>query len=142
MTSRKPHREKRRREDVKRGPLSDLEREEIDRLAAAMEHPTPGKIALRLNRLKSCVNWYMLTRGLLDRPRLYPRLDPYVINGRTIYPYRPEHDQRIEHLRRTNLRPREIAAIVSAEFGIPRNQHSVRVRLAVLASYSDDAEAA
>lgn len=118
---------------VLRGRMSDADRAEIERLASTMLKPTPGKIARKINRHVATVNWYMLTHGLIERkigraPRSYTR------SGRTIHPYQPEHDARIEQLRADGKTHREIAEIITAEFDIKRTAHSVQVRMVQLAA--------
>jgi hypothetical protein len=113
--------------------MSADEKAEIERLAAAMKKPTAGKIAAKINRHPATVHWYMLTRGLVTRkPGRASR--PYVRNGKTIYPYLPEHDARIESLRAGGNVFREIAEIVTEEFGIERDAHSVQVRIVQLSA--------
>lgn len=115
----------------KRGPMTDFERAEIERLASEMKKPTPGKIAEKLNRLPSTVNWYMLSHSLIERKvGRAPR--PYVRNGKTIYPYAEEHDAMIESLRAQGKVFREIGEALTAKFGIERDSHSVQVRLVQL----------
>ncbi|WP_375782857.1 hypothetical protein ACE10Z_23370 [Bradyrhizobium sp. Pha-3] len=109
------------------------EKLEIERLAQTMAKPTPGKIAAKLNRHPATVNWYMLRHGLVTRkPRRAPR--PYVRDGKTVHPYSPEHDARIEALRAEGLVFREIGEIVTREFGIERDAHSVQVRITQLSA--------
>lgn len=119
---------------VKRGRLTDSERAEIERLASEMKKPTPGKIALRLNRHVATVNWYMLIRGLIERPVTYVTTQPYVRDGRTIFPFDRAEDVRVVALRREGKSPREIADIVNAEFARDRTAHGIGVRLVRLAA--------
>lgn len=103
--------------NIKRGRMTDRDKAEIIRLAETISKPTPGKIAAKINRHPATVNWFMLTRGLIERkagraPRAYQR------NGQTIYPYAVEHDARLEALRVERKPFREIAEILTAEFGI------------------------
>jgi IS30 family transposase len=106
--------------NIKRGRLSDQERGEIERLAATLNNPTPAKVARILNRHAGTVAWFMITRGLVERPVRYGRT-PYVRrDGRAVRPYLQQHDQRIVELRRENLKPRAIAEVLSKEFGVPR----------------------
>ncbi len=117
----------------KRGKLSIEEKSEIERLHAEMKDPKPGKIAERLNRLPSTINWYMLTHGMIERP---PRrvLTPCIRNGKTIHPYTREEDVFIERLRAQGKMFREIGNLTTKKFGIARDQMSVRGRLIRLAA--------
>lgn len=120
-----------------RGRMSESDKAEIERLATTMKKPTPGKIARSINRHPATVNWYMLTRGLIERvPGRAAR--PYQRNGVTVHPYSTAHDAFIEGRRSEGKSFREIAALVTAEFGISRNLHSVQVRLVQLAAAPDD----
>lgn len=117
----------------KRGKMCAEDKAEIERLAATMKKPTPGKIAAMVDRHPATVNWYMLTRGLITRkPGRAPHA--YVRNGKTIHPYTDEHDARIEALRVEGKVYREIGEIVTREFGIERNAHSVQVRIVQLSA--------
>lgn len=111
---------------------------EIERLAATLRDPSPGKIAVRLQRHPSTVAWYMITRGLIDRTVKYGR-PAYRRGGVVVQPYTPEHDRRLLELRVEGRVYREIAEIITREFGIPRNVHSVQVRNTMLAAYEDAA---
>jgi hypothetical protein len=51
------------------------------------------------------------------------------------HPYTAEQDRRLIELRRGGLVFREIAAMLTREFGVPRNCHSVQVRCLMLAAY-------
>jgi hypothetical protein len=122
--------------NVKRGRMTAKEKAEIERLASVMKKPTPGRIAAKLNRHPATVNWFMLSRGLIERkagraPRAYSRA------GNTVYPYSTEHDARIEALRVEGKSFREIGEIITREFGIRRSGHSVQVRLVQLTASPD-----
>jgi IS30 family transposase len=114
--------------DIKRGRMTADDKAAIERLAETMDKPTAGKIARKINRHPATVNWFMLTRGLIERkarraPHEYQRA------GKTIYPYAVEHDEFIE-ARRSEGKPfREIGELVTAKFGIERSGHSVQVRI-------------
>ena len=85
----------------------------------------------------------MITRGLIDGAISYGR--PRSMRaGRPVNPYTPDQDRRLVELRRDGDGFQEIAARLTAEFGVPRNEHSVRVRAIMLAAYDGgpDAEAA
>ncbi|WP_420133980.1 hypothetical protein [Rhodopseudomonas sp.] len=123
--------------DIKRGRMTTADKAEIERLAAKMAKPTPGKIAAKINRHPATVNWFMLTPGLIEQkvgraPRVYER------NGKKIYPYAPEHDALLERLRCEGKSHREIAEVVTAKFGIHRTGHSVQVRIIQLSASLED----
>jgi hypothetical protein len=127
--------------DIIRGRMTDADRAEIERLAASMTNPTPGKIARKIKRHVATVNWYMLTHGLIERkPGRAPR--SYTRNGFTIHPYSPEHDARLEELRTSGKVWREVAETLTREFGIKRTAHSVQVRMIQLAAVPDQTEMA
>lgn len=122
--------------NVRRGRMTDQDKLDIERLAGSMQKPTPGKIARSINRHPATVNWFMLTRGLIERvPRRAP--GQYQRGGKTIYPYTEEHDARIEELRTAGKVFREIGEIITGEFGIVRSAHSVQVRLVQLTAAPD-----
>lgn len=122
---------------VKRGRISPEEKIEIERVIGSMKKPTAGKVARRVNRHPATINWYMLTKGHIERePGRAP--GPYVRAGKIIYPYAPEHDAFIQELRRAGLSKKIIAARLTAEFGIARSHHSVDVRLVQLAAAPQD----
>lgn len=119
--------------NIIRGKMTDADRAEIERLAATMAKPTPGKIARRINRHVATVNSYMFNHGLINR-KVGRATRAYQRNGKTVHPYAEAHDAFIEALRCQGKKFREIAELVTAEFGIPRNVHSVRIRLIQLAA--------
>lgn len=119
--------------DIRRGRMTAEDKAEIERLAETMEKPTAGKIAAKINRHPATVNWYMLTRGLIERtPRRAPHT--YTRNGKTVHPYTVEHDEFIGRLRAESKPFREIGELVSAKFGIERTGHSVQVRIIQLSA--------
>lgn len=122
---------------TKTGRMSEEERRQIEGLAASMKNPTPSKIARRLNRHPATVTWYMLRNGLIERSPGHAS-KPYMRNGAMVYPYAPEHDRRLIELRtdkpgRSRLTYREIGEILTREFSIKRDAHSVQVRMTQLA---------
>lgn len=119
--------------DRTRGRMTDADKAEIECLAAKMKKPTAGKIAAAINRHPATVRWYMLTRGLITRKPAHASR-PYVRNGKTIHPYSPEQDARIETLRAEGKVFREIGEIITSEFGIERDAHSVQVRIVQLSA--------
>lgn len=121
--------------------LSADDRLEIERLASSMKRPTPGKISAKLGANVSTVAWFMIRNGLVQRTVTYGGPDSYVQAGRLVHRYKREHDERLCQLRREGKNPREIAAAITAEFGIQRSTHSVHVRLTMLAAYEGGPEA-
>lgn len=128
------------RHEVKSGGLSDEDKVTIERLASSLKKPAPGPIARRISKHPNTVWWYMVTRGLIQREIKYDQRQTYVRNGRTVYRYTREQDARIVELRRQGKSRREIAEIVSVEFGIHRDKHSIEVRLTMLGAYSGGPE--
>lgn len=124
---------------LKRGPMNDAERSDIDRLAETLKSPTPAIVARRINRHPSTVFWYMLNRGYLSRDLSY-KMKPYVRYGKTVYPYEPKEDARILSLRTEGQSTRFIADTLTGEFGRPRSTHSIEVRLKFLATYENAEE--
>jgi hypothetical protein len=121
---------------IKRGRMTAEEKAEIERLAGALKKPTPGIIAHRLNRHPATIAWFMICQGLIERTVRYgSRRVGTRANGTKINPYTPEQDKRLIELRRQGLVFREIAEIMTREFGVPRNMHSVQVRCIMLAAY-------
>lgn len=119
--------------NVIRGRMSAEEKQRIEDLAARMRKPNPRLIAARINRHPATVNWYMLTHGLIDRkPGRAPK--PYSRGGKMIYPYSECEDARIEQLRQQGRVYREIGEILTREFGVERDAHSVQVRAMQLAA--------
>lgn len=125
---------------IKRGPMTDAERAEIDRLAQTLKNPKPGEVARRLNRHVATVCWYMMNKGYLRRRLIYSNTPPYKRRGRTVYRYTEPEDRRIIALRIEGMDARQIAEIVSSEFGRPRTGHSIDVRLKILAAYENSPE--
>lgn len=119
------------------GRMSDAERAEIEHLCATLENPSPPIIARKLGRNVGTINWYMLTHGLVERKLEYRNAAPYKRKGKTVYPYAPEHDGRIQALRIDGKNARMIAEIVTKEFGIERTTHGVHVRLTMLGAYAE-----
>lgn len=126
--------------NVKRGRMNQAERDEIDRVIANMKNPTPGKVAVRVNRHPATINWYMLSHGMLSRKKLQ-RCRAYIRNGVRVEPYLDDHDARMLQLRESGMSMTKIAARLTEEFHIPRTYGSVKVRLTILASLEDEAAA-
>lgn len=125
--------------NIRRGRMTPEDKIEIERLAGTMTKPTAGKIAAKINRHPATVNWFMLTRGLIEREPGRAKA-PYMRGGKMIYPYTEEHDRRIEQLRIEQKSFGEIAEILSREFPVDRagaTAHSVQVRLVQLTAAPD-----
>lgn len=117
--------------------MSKDEHELIEKLVVQMKNPTAGKIARRLQRHPATVNWYMLRNGLIERKPGHA-LAPYMRNGAMVYPYTTEQDKRLIELRtdkpgEKRKTYREIGEILTREFGVERDAHSVQVRMTQLA---------
>ncbi|MBN8987443.1 MAG: hypothetical protein J0H42_04305 [Rhizobiales bacterium] len=125
--------------DNRRG-LSDADRAEIERLCEAMAKPTPGKISNKIGRDVGTVAWFMITQGLIERKIQYGGPTSYVQGGKVVFRYTEEHDRKIVAMRRDGKSVREIAAVVTREFGIARTPHSIDVRLKMLAAYDGGPE--
>jgi IS30 family transposase len=128
-------------EGIKRGRMSPDEKAEIERLALALKKPTPSVIARRINRHPATVAWFMITRGLIERKVRYaPAKVGRRPDGTAINRYTSEQDGRLVALRREGKSHRQIAEIVTQEFGVPRNLHSVQVRIIMLAAFEGGPE--
>lgn len=127
--------------NIRRGRMTDEDKAKIVDLAETMKNPTPGKIARAINRHPATVCWFMLTRGLIERPARHAPA-PYQRNGQMIYPYSAKQDARLEELRVEGKVFREIAETLTKEFGIERTAHSVQVRLVQLTAAPDGEAAA
>jgi hypothetical protein len=123
--------------NITRGRMTDADKAEIERLAGAMAKPTPGKIAAKINRHPSTVNWFMLTRGLTER-QPGRAASVYTRNGVTVHPYAKEHDDLLVMGRLQGKTYGEIGDLVTSAFGIVRSAHSVQVRLVQLAAAPDE----
>lgn len=125
--------------DTRKG-LTDADRAEIERPCSTMTKPTPGKISNKIGRDVGTVAWFMITHGLIERKIQYGGPTSYVQGGKVVFRYTEEHDRKIVAMRRHGKNVREIAATVTAEFGIARTPHSIDVRLKMLAAYDGGPE--
>lgn len=128
---------------IKRGRMSAAERGEILRLAETLRRPTPSVIARRLNRHPATVAWFMIRQGIIERTLKYCSQgggQKRCAGGVVRNPYMPDHDRRLIELRLQGKVYREIAAALTAEFGVPRNMHSVQVRHVMLSAYEGGPE--
>jgi hypothetical protein len=122
--------------NIKRGRLTAGEKAAIERLAGTLKKPTPGVIACRLARHPATVAFDTIRHGLIARAVRYGNRPVATrANGTKANPYTAEQDRRLIELRRGGLVFREIAAMLTREFGVPRNCHSVQVRCLMLAAY-------
>ena len=128
--------------EIIRGRLTAEEKAEIERLATTLAKPTPGRIALRLRRHVGTITWYMIRHGLIERRIEYPgRVRRHRQNGVVVRSFTPEEDRRLIELRLDGLVYREIAEVLTREFGEPRKMHSVQVRHIMLSAYEGGPEA-
>jgi IS30 family transposase len=114
--------------------MSDAEKAQIEHLSLTMAKPTPAKIAHRLNRHPATVNWHMISHGLVERPVRYGKKSFRRRDGIEVNSYTPPQDKRLMELRTRGTSFPVIAATLTAEFGIQRNEHSVRIRCIMLAA--------
>jgi glycerophosphoryl diester phosphodiesterase len=129
--------------DIRRGRLTDAEKARIDEIAGASKDPKPAFVARRLNRHPATVKWYMLTHGLYSKPPRRLRILKRVrADGVELHSWTQRQDDRLIDLRVEGRGYPECARILTAEFGIPRNPHSCRVRDVMLAAADDEEIAA
>lgn len=119
---------------IRRGRLSADEMDRIDELSG--RGLGAGQIALRLNRHPGTVNYAMHRLG---RRKLTRRSTTYVRNGVLVKSFSAEEDALIEALSASGMKNADIAAQVSAQFGHPRTEHTINVRLVMLASAAEAA---
>jgi hypothetical protein len=111
--------------------LTQGDKAEIHRLSETMKKPTASKVARKLGLGRGSVSWYMMTHGLLEVPLRGCTRPNHCL---------PAHDARIQQLRVEGLNNSAIGRVITKEFGIPRDGHSVRYRLARLAIVPDEAD--
>lgn len=117
---------------LRRGQLSDADKEQIRELASKGLGPT--KIAKQIGRHPSTVNWFTYVEGLRaptpspDYPKSYLR------NGRRVHRFTREEDEFIERHRADGLTVGEIARAASSRFGTERTGHAISLRLTMLAA--------
>lgn len=115
---------------VKRGRLSDDEIATIEAMGEAGQ--TPGRIARRLGRHPSTVNYRLVSAGL--RPaKPQPHREPHTRGGRVVRPFLPAEDAFIQERRIAGDSWPKIAAAVECRFGWSRPKHSIGARLMQLA---------
>lgn len=117
--------------------LSDDQKRRIAELFVKLKNPSPAAIARRVGRNPKTVRWHMLTHGMYSKaPRRGPGAHQRTRNGAIymIHPWEEAHDTFIQAQRASGLSCAKVAAAVTAQFGIERKGHSVRVRLVLLAA--------
>lgn len=130
---------------IARGRMSDAVKAEIERLNEAYPNWTANRIAghLKPPRHPATVAWFMITRGLINRKvRYQATLVRKRVNGKQ-HLFTEAQDRRLLELRREHTDRgafNTIAAIMTKEFGIKRNQHGVRIRVIMLSAYEHELE--
>jgi hypothetical protein len=122
---------------IRRGKVSDAEKAQI---AALAERFSPGRIAQKLNRHPSTVNWQMILMGIRS-PKPATNRRAYQRNGVTVQPFTADEDLYIETLRTAGHPTTVIAKACTARFGHRRSPHTIHMRLLMLAN-REDGEAA
>jgi IS30 family transposase len=114
------------------GRLTDEDRAEIERLAG--EGWSCGRIAQKLKRHPSTVQWYMYSAGL-KAPKPAPA-NPlsYMRNGRRVRHFSADEDVFIEALRVQDFSFEKIAELVNKRFGTERTHHTIQCRLIMLSA--------
>lgn len=119
---------------VQPGGLSDADRDQI--IALAGKGWNSGRVARRIGKHPSTVQWFMYTHGLRP-PRQANTTAPYTRqDGRVVRRFTHDEDDRMQALRRDGKTPTQIAALTS-EFGHPRSMHTVACRLVMLGGLED-----
>lgn len=120
-----------------RGRLTDQDRERIEELATS--GLKAGRIAQLIKKHPATVSGYMYKTGL-KAPGPAPLVAKvYVRNGITVRQFCAEEDAFIEALRIQDFHLKKIAELVSKRFGAQRTEHSIRVRLIMLAAREEAA---
>lgn len=114
------------------GRLTDGDRERIQELAE--RGLKAGRVAQLIKRHQSTVYWYMISNGLTTPREPAAKPSAYVRNGRTVRHYSADEDAFIQALRIQNFSCRQIAHAASTRFGTERSEHSIQVRLVMLAA--------
>ncbi len=127
MSQRVPH-------DIVRGRLSEAEKAQIVELAE--RNFTCGRIAQKLNRHPSTINFAMHWMGL---KKLTSRRPTYVRGGVEVRGFSEGEDDYIQACRIEGLTTPEIATLVAAHFGHKRSAATINVRLRMLASTEEAA---
>lgn len=118
--------------------LSDADRAAIEQLVA--QGFSSGRIAQRLNRHSSTVSWFLYSHGF-KAPGPTPEVGrTYQRNGQTIRRWSRTEEVAAIEMRKRGMSFRAIAAAISEQFHTHRNQHSVRIRLIMVATREEDGE--
>jgi IS30 family transposase len=112
--------------------LTEEDRNRIAELAA--KGWKCGRIAQVLERKASTVYWFMLKNGMVERNPDRRFRKSYVRNGVVCRPYSAEEDEFIQALRANGRSKREISDELMKQFNIRRSEHSIDVRLVLLAA--------
>jgi len=98
---------------------------------------TSGRIAQILGKRAATVAWAMYAAGL-KAPKPAPEVGKtYMRKGVTVRQYSAEEDAFIQAVRIQGYPLSKIAELASERFGTSRTQHSIRVRLTMLANRED-----
>jgi DNA-binding CsgD family transcriptional regulator len=112
-----------------RGRLTSEEREQINTLVD--EGLKSRRIASRLNRHPSTVNFYLATNGL--RKLAFQRRPVFYIRaGRKVYPFTTDEDAYIQALRVQDYTWQQIAIFSAKRFGHRRSAATIGTRLRML----------
>jgi hypothetical protein len=120
--------------------LSNAEKQRIEDLAQRRPGIKAGTVARILERDEGTIHWHMMNRGMLHKVLRYGRKEPYMRGNIKCWPWTRDEDLRALQLRVEGLRPGQIAPILNAEFGKTRSEHTVDVRLKMLAAYENSPE--
>ena len=124
------------------GFASSLTDDEMARITDLAE-PGPGRKRLSAYRIgqvigrpQAQVAWFMYRSGLHRRSTL-PVRAPYMHRGILVRPYGLEEDAFIEAMRADGATLSAIARAVELRFGWSRRDHSIHVRLVMLAGFAE-----
>lgn len=120
--------------DIVRGRLSEEEKAQIIHLAERKF--TCGRIAQKLNRHPSTINFAMHWMGL---KKLVGRRPDYTRGGVPVRGFSEEEDAYITACRTEGLTTTNIAMLVGVHFGHKRSAATINVRLRMLASTEEAA---
>lgn len=120
-------------ESIKRGRLSAEERDQIAALAG--RGFSVGRIAQKLNRHPSTVNFALHTMGL--RTTKPQSRHSYVRKGSLVCAFSPDEDAYITELRDKGLSTTLIADLASRKFNHRRSAATVLTRLKMLANVEE-----
>lgn len=115
-----------------RGRLTDTDRASIHVLAE--QGLGSHRIARRIGRHPSTVNWYMYNAGLRAPKPAPDKPVSYVRGGRRVHRFTGEEDAFITALRIQGFCPARIAELATNRYGTNRTDHTIRMRLTMLAA--------